>query len=107
MTNMNRVTVELWLWPREELKGDFQSPSDARSVREELVEEGTTVRDLLQSLASRYRAIEEHVFDARDGSLRPDVVANYNQRVVDSDKFYEQVLKDGDSIIIFQLYTGG
>jgi sulfur carrier protein ThiS len=104
---MNRVTVELWLWLGKELKGHFESLSETRSVREELVKEGIRVRELLHDLAGRYEPIEKHVFDIQEKKLRPDVVATYNQRVITSHEFYEQVLRDGDKITIFQMYTGG
>jgi hypothetical protein len=104
---LNRVTVELWLWLGKELKGSFRSLSETRSVGEELVEEGTSVEDFLYRLASRYEAIAKHVFDIRERELRPDIVANFNERVINPDEFYRQVLRDGDTITIFKLYTGG
>jgi sulfur carrier protein ThiS len=104
---MNRVTVELWLWLGEDLKGHFESPSETRSVREEHVKEGTILRELLCDLASRYEPIEKQVFDIRKRMLRPGLTATYNQRVIPPDEFYKQVLRNGDKITIFQMYTGG
>ena len=104
---MGRVTIELWLWLGKELKGDFESPSETRSIREEFVEEGTSIRDFLYSLANRYRPIEEHVFDILKKELRPEVVGTYNERFLRADDFYTQALREGDRIIIMQMYTGG
>ncbi len=60
---MNHVTVEIWLWLGKELKGDFESPTEMRSIKEERVEEGVTIRQLLDHLAKRYPPIAHHIFD--------------------------------------------
>jgi len=104
---MNRVTIELWLWLGGELKGDFESPSEMRSIREEVVEEGTSIGDLLHSLANRYHPIRQRVFDIEDRRLRTDVVVTHNDRVTHPQTVLEQILKDGDKITIMPLYTGG
>ncbi len=104
---MHRVTIELWLWLGEELKDDFQSPSETRSIREEFVEEGTNVRDFLHSLATRYEPIRRQVFDVGKSELRPEVIGTYNERLLRADDFYGRSLSEGDKIIIMQMYTGG
>ncbi len=104
---MNRVTIELWLWLGEELKEGFASLSAMRSVREELVEDGTTIKELLSSLARHYAPIEKRVFKLKEGKLYPDMVAKYNEGIVDWQVIGAQVLRDGDKITIMPLYTGG
>lgn len=104
---MNQVTIELWLWLGNELKGDFESPSEMRSTREERVEEGTTIRQLLDYLARRYPPIARRVFDIQAKRLYPHVVLNYNDQVISPHFVHEQVLKDGDKITIFPIYAGG
>ena len=104
---MNSVTVELWLWLGGELKGDFESLSEMRSVRREVVEEGTTIGQLLNHLANRYDPFRQKVFDILEKRLHPQVVLTYNDRVISPHDLYEQVLKDGDKITIMPLYTGG
>ncbi len=104
---MGRVTIELWLWQSGELKGDFESLSETRSIRQESVDEGTNVRDFLFSLAQRYRPIEERVFDVHKKELYAEVVGTYNERFLRAEDFYAQILGEGDKIIIMQMYSGG
>jgi sulfur carrier protein ThiS len=104
---MNRVTIELWLWLGEELGRDFESPSEMRSIREEGVKEGTTIRQLLENLAVRYPPIAKSIFDTKAKRFFPHVVVNYNDRVISPHNVYDQVLKDGDKILILPVYMGG
>ena len=104
---MSRVTIELWLWLGSELKGDFETPSEMRSVREEEVEEGTTILQLLDHLARRYPAIARKVFDREAERIYPHIVVNYNDRVISPYVVYDQVLKEGDKITILPMYAGG
>ena len=104
---MNRITIEIWLWLGRELGDDFESPSEMRSIREENVEEGITIRQLLDNLAGRYPPIARSVFDTRGKRLLPHIVVNYNDRVISPHIVYDQVLKDGDKITILPIYMGG
>jgi len=104
---MNRVTIELWLWLGKELGGDFESPSEMRSRREECVENGTTIRQLLDDLARRYPPLARIVFDKETKMLYPHVVMNYNDRVISPHIVHDQVLKNGDKITILPVYMGG
>ena len=104
---MNRVTVELWLWLGNELKGEFSSLSEMRSVREEVIEEGTSIGDLLHSLGNRCLPIRQHVFDTLRKKLDPNVFLIYNDQVLPADMVLQRVLKGGDKITIMPLYTGG
>ncbi|NWF92923.1 MAG: MoaD/ThiS family protein [Syntrophaceae bacterium] len=103
---MNRVTIELWLWLGKELKG-FESVTEMRSVKEESVEEGTTIRQLLDRLARSHPPIAEKVFDLTEKRVYPYVVINYNDRVISPYEVYDKVLKDGDKITILPMYVGG
>lgn len=104
---MYRVTIELWLWLGNELQGDFESPSPMRSLREEKIEEGTTIRQLLNLLARRYPPIAREVFNLETQGLSPYLVVNYNGRVISPYIVYDQILKDGDQITILPMYVGG
>jgi molybdopterin converting factor small subunit len=104
---MNRVTIELWLWLGNELRGDFKSVSEMRSVKEENVEEGTTIRQLLDHLAKCHPPIAEKVFDLTEKTVYPYVIVNYNDRVISPYEVYDKVLKDGDKITILPMYVGG
>ncbi len=104
---MNRIRIELWLWLSKELKGDFESPSEMRSVKEAKVEEGTTIREFLDDLAERYPIIACKVFDKEAKKLYPHIVLNYNDQVTNPHIVHDQVLRDGDKITILPMYTGG
>ena len=104
---MNRVTIEIWLWLGRELGDDFASPSEMRSIREESVEAGTTVRQLLDNLAGRYPPIAQYIFDAKAKRLLPHIVVNYNDRVISPHIVHDQVLHDGDKITVLPVYVGG
>jgi len=104
---MNRVTIELWLWLGKELGGDFEMLSEMRSIREESVEEGTTIRRLLDNLAGRYPPIARSVFDIQAKRLLPHIIVNYNDRVISPHIVHDQVLNDGDKITVLPVYTGG
>ncbi len=104
---MNRVIIEIWLWLGKELGGDFASPSEMRSMREESVEEGTTIRQLLDNLAGRYPPIAQYVFETKTKTLLPHIVVNYNDRVISPHIVHDQVLKNGDKVTILPIYAGG
>lgn len=104
---MNRITIELWLWLGEELKGDFELRSEMCSAREEVIEEGISIGDLLTRLADRYHPIAQKIFDKREKRVCPNLVVTYNDRVISPHSVLEQVLKDGDKITIIPMYTGG
>ena len=104
---MIRVTIELWLWLGKDLGGDFASPSEMRSIREEAVEEGATIRQLLDTLACRYPLIARTVFDTNTKKIFPHILVNYNERVISPHIVNDQILNDGDKITVLPVYEGG
>jgi molybdopterin converting factor small subunit len=104
---MNHVTVEIWLWLGKELEGDFESPTEMRSIKEECVEEEATIGQLLDHLAKCYPPIARHVFDMQVKKLSPNVVVIYNDQVISPHIVHEQVLKDGDKVKVLPIYSGG
>lgn len=104
---MNRITIESWLWLGNELKDNFESPPEMRSIGEEMIKDGTTIRQLLADLARRYPVFSEKVFDIEKEKLYPYVVVNYNDQVISPHVVHDQVLKDGDKITILPMYMGG
>jgi molybdopterin converting factor small subunit len=95
------------MWLGNELGDEFKSPSDMRSIKEEELEEGTTIKELLETLAKRYPPIANKVFDMKVKKLYPHILLNYNDRVISPYILYDQILKDGDKITIFPMYMGG
>lgn len=104
---MIKVKFEIWMWLGKELGKDFKSLSEMRSIREEEVEDGITVRDFIDRLAGRYPPIREKIFDQGRRSFYPHVVATLNERVISPYEVYDRALKDGDKITVLPMYVGG
>ena len=104
-----RVQVELWLWLNKELGGEFQSPSEMRSLTEMEVENGTTVRNLFDRLADRYPVIGQKVFNRENRKFYPNlsVILTSKDEVISPYSGEDNVLKDGDKIKILPIYVGG
>jgi sulfur carrier protein ThiS len=102
---MNQVSIELWLGKK--IGGDFEAISETRSRLREEVEEGTTIRQLLNHLARRNAIFALEVFDPEAGRLNSMVVVNYNDRIISHTEVYDQVIGDGDKITIVPVYAGG
>ena len=101
------VIIEIWMWLGKELGEDFESPSALRSTKKELVEEGTTIQQVLDNLANRYDSIAREVFDIRAKRVYPHVVVTHNDLVIDPHIVHEQTLKYGDKIRILPMDIGG
>ena len=104
---MNRIKIELWLGSSKEFEGYFQSLSEIRSERDEEVQEGTTIRQLLGYLSRRNFRFAQKVFDLETKGLYPDLLLNYNDQVICSCDAYDKILKHGDKITIVPVYVGG
>jgi len=104
---MSWITIEIWMWLGKELRGDFESPSEMRSIKREEIEEGTTVQQLFDHLAKRYSAIANNIFNIKEKRVYPHILVNYNDRVISPHIILDQVLKDGDKITILPMYMGG
>ena len=104
-----RIQVELWLWLNKELGGDFQSPSDMRSVTEMDVENGTTVKNLFDRLADRYPVIGRKVFNRQNGKFFPNlsVILTSKDEVITPYSGEGSVLRDGDKVKVLPIYVGG
>ena len=103
------IQVELWVWLGEQLGEDFQSPSEMRSIKEMQVEEGTTLLQLFDRLASQYPPIDKKVFNRQNKKFYPNlsVIVTQNGQVVSPFDIYESALIDGYKITVLPLYAGG
>jgi len=104
-----RIQVELWLWLNKELGGDFQSPSEMRSLTEMDVENGTTVRNLFDRLADRYPVIGQKVFNRQNKKFYPNlsVILTSKDEVITPYSGEGSVLGDGDKVKVLPIYVGG
>ena len=104
-----RIQVELWMWLGKKLGGDFQSPSEMRSIMEIDVEEGTTVKKLFDQLANRYPPIAKEIFDRENHGFHPNltVMVTFKGQVLSFSGVNDSTLKDGYKIMVLPLYAGG
>ena len=104
-----RIQIELWMWLGDQLGKDFQAPSEMRSTREVVVEEGLTVIELFDRLAVQYPLIGERVFDRKTQKFFPNlnVIVTQHGQVISPFNMEEDVLKDGYKVTVLPLYVGG
>jgi len=107
VTCLSHATDYVWLWLGKELGEDFKALSEMRSLKEEIIEEGTTIYQLLGSLAQCYPPIAQDIFDPKVKKVNPQLLVNYNDKLISPYVVQEQVLKDGDKITILPVYVGG
>jgi molybdopterin synthase sulfur carrier subunit len=69
------------------------------------IEEGSTVKDLLERLSSSNRLLKEAAFDG-SGGLKDYVLLMVNRKRIDP-SLLELQLKDGDEVAIFPPVAGG
>jgi len=103
------ICIELWVWLGDKVGADFQPLSEMRSFSEMEVEEGLTVIQLFDRLASRYPLFEEKIFNRDSKKLHPNlsVILTQNGQVVSPFDIEKNVLKDGYKITVLPLYVGG
>jgi len=103
------IQIELWMWLGDQLGEDFQSPSKMRSLKEMEVEEGLTIIQLFDRLASRYPLIGEKIFDRGKKKFLPNltVIVTLNGQVVSPFDVEKNTLKEGYKITVLPLYAGG
>ena len=103
------IQVELWMWLGEKLGGDFQSPSEMRSVAEIDLDEGLSIPQLFDSLAGRYPLIEEKIFSREEKKFFPNlsVIVTQAELVVSPFSIESSILRDGYKITVLPLYAGG
>jgi sulfur-carrier protein len=69
------------------------------------LEEGSTVKDLLEELSSSNQKLKDTAFDG-SGGLKDYVLLMINRKRIDSSHLETQ-LKDGDEVAIFPPVAGG
>ncbi len=104
-----RVQVELWLWLSDQLEPDFEKLSPMRCAKEMEAEEGTTVLDLLDRLATKYPLIAEKLFDRENKKLRPNLsaIVTKEEMVLSPFNLEKDPLPPGCKITVMPVYVGG
>jgi molybdopterin converting factor small subunit len=85
----------------------FTAERVGRVVLEREVNEGTTVRDLLEEVTSQNREFEESLFNASTGNLAVHVSLILNGKFLELSGGLEATLKPGDTIRLMLAFTGG
>jgi molybdopterin converting factor small subunit len=72
------------------------------------LKEDTSLVDLLDKIAARYgKPLTIEVYDPAKKEVKPNFVAMINGILMDQLKGVKTSLKDGDSVILMSLMTGG
>ena len=101
---MNKVRIEILSWLAETV--DIEGKSDAVSLEQE-IEEGKTVRDLLNRLATRYQRFGQVVFDVKAQKLTERVSIFFNGRNLELANGLATKLSDGDTLTFVAPIVGG
>ena len=70
------------------------------------ITEGTTVKDVLLELKSRFPAMGEELFD-QDGRLEPHIFVAVNDAQVSRDGSLDRELQEGDEVALMVSFAGG
>ena len=70
------------------------------------ITEGTTVKDVLLELKSRFPAMREELFD-QDGRLEPHIFVAVNDAQVSRDGSLDRELQEGDEVALMVSFAGG
>lgn len=97
--------------PGREIRVVFRGlPSEEETRGTELwamLSEGSTVSDLLEKLASASTGKASLVLDPARKTLRPEFLMTLNGRFLEKSRFASTVLKDGDTVEVFPVPSGG
>ncbi|MFH0768669.1 MAG: MoaD/ThiS family protein [Chloroflexota bacterium] len=101
---MSKVHLEILSWLTETL--DIEGNNDTISLEQE-IEEGKTVSDLLNRLATRYPRFGQVVFDVNAQKLTERVSIFFNGRNLELANGLATRLSDGDTLAFVAPIIGG
>ena len=97
--------------PAREIRVFFRGlPSETETGRTAFqapLAEGKTVAALLENLASESTGKARHILDPERKGLRPEFLLTLNGRFLEKRLFASTVLRDGDTVEVFPVPTGG
>jgi molybdopterin converting factor small subunit len=85
----------------------FGSEGPGPFVLEREIDDGATVRDLLEEIAAQNREVKEALFDARTGRLAGHISAILNGRFLELAGGLDTKLKAGDTLRLMFIPSGG
>ena len=100
---MTSVRLEVVPW----LSRYFHPERCGRAILEKEVADGTTVRDLLEELASQNPDLTEVLFDTERGRLAGHIAVVLNDRFLELSGGLDTTLKSGDTIRLMPGFSGG
>lgn len=100
---MTGLKVRLEFWMADRLGWTQMGPM----IVEEPLEEGDSLRSLLNRLAGRFREFPEAVFDPITQSLSSEVAVVINDQIQNLSQGLETRLKPGDRILFLPILAGG
>ncbi len=98
-----RVTVEAVAWVTQFVGGD----GTRRTVFDEAVEPGATVRSVLSRLANSYPTLRDVLWDRASGDLAEHIEVLVNDAVLGLTHTLDSPVQDGDRITLLGQYAGG
>ncbi|MDO8687609.1 MAG: MoaD/ThiS family protein [Dehalococcoidales bacterium] len=81
--------------------------AEGHLVLEEIIDEGTTIGDLMRKLASQYQAFGDSIFDTETNKMSGNVAIALNDRLVEALEGLDTPVNDGDMIKLFAVIAGG
>jgi molybdopterin converting factor small subunit len=100
---MGSVSLEIMPW----LSHYLAAERSGRVILEREVDDGTTVRDLLQELTAQNQAFNEVLFDAKSGKLAGHISLILNGTFLELAGGLETQLRPGDTIRLMPGFSGG
>ena len=97
------VRVEVMSW----LRRYFDAEGSERVVMEKWVPDGMSVRELVEEIAARNRALGELLFDPETGRWTGHVSLILNGRFLELSGGLEARLRDGDVLRVMPVFAGG
>jgi molybdopterin converting factor small subunit len=101
---MIKVKLEILSWLSETL--DIEETCSGFYL-ELAVKESSTVKDLLQQIATQHPRFKQLVFDTNHRRLDEKVSLFYNNSPLELGKGLETLLHEGDSLVLVPLIQGG
>lgn len=81
--------------------------TEGHLVLEEIIDEGTTIGDLMRKLASQYESFGDGIFDSQTNKMNGNVAIALNDRLVEALGGLDTPVNDGDIIKLFAVIAGG
>jgi len=97
------LTVRVEFWMADRLGCTQMGPM----IIEESLDEGDSLRSLLNRLAGRFREFPEAVFDPQTQSLSSEVAVVINDQIQNLSQGLETRLKPRDRILFLPILAGG